>query len=44
MKNAIAVLCSLGKSQGEAEKLVEAASELGATTAEEIINMAFRIN
>ncbi len=44
MKNAIAVLCSLGKSQGEAEKLVEAASELGATTAEELINMAFRIN
>lgn len=44
MKNAIAVLCSLGKSQGEAEKLVEAASGLGATTAEELINMAFRIN
>jgi len=44
MKNAIAVLCSLGKSQSEAEKLVEAAAGLGATTAEELINMAFRIN
>lgn len=44
MHNAIAVLCSLGKSQQDAEKLVDAASKLGATTAEELINMAFRIN
>ena len=44
MQNAIAVLCSLGKSQQDAEKLVDAASKLGATTAEELINMAFRIN
>lgn len=44
MQNAIAVLCSLGKSQADAEKLVEAAAQLGATTAEELINMAFRIN
>ena len=44
MQNAIAVLCSLGKSQQDAEKLVDAASKLGATTADELINMAFRIN
>ena len=44
MGNAIAVLCSLGKTQADAEKLVEAAAKLGATTAEELINMAFRIN
>ena len=44
IQNAIAVLCSLGKSQADAEKLVEAAAKLGATTAEELINMAFRIN
>ena len=44
MQSAIAVLCSLGKSQVDAEKLVEAAAKLGATTAEELINMAFRIN
>ena len=44
MQNAIAVLCSLGKSQQDAEKLVDAASKLGATTAEELINIAFRIN
>ena len=44
MQNAIAVLCSLGKSQADAEKLVDAAAKLGATTAEELINMAFRIN
>ena len=44
MQNAIAVLCSLGKSQQDAEKLVDAASKLGATTTEELINMAFRIN
>lgn len=43
-RNAIAVLCSLGKNQADAEKLVDAASKLGATTAEELINMAFRIN
>ena len=43
MSNAIAVLCSLGKSQADAEKLVEAAAKLGATTAEELINMAFRM-
>ncbi len=43
-QNAVAVLISLGKSQADAEKLVEAASKLGATTAEELINMAFRIN
>lgn len=44
MKNAVAVLVSLGKSQADAEKLIDAASKLGATTAEELINMAFRIN
>ena len=44
IQNAIAVLCSLGKSQADAEKLVEAAAKLGATTTEELINMAFRIN
>lgn len=44
MHNAVAVLCSLGKTQADAEKLVEAASKLGAVTAEELINMAFRIN
>ena len=44
MQNAIAVLCSLGKSQQDAQKLVEAASKLGANTTEELINMAFRIN
>lgn len=44
MQNAVAVLCSLGKTQSDAQKLVEAASKLGATTAEELINMAFRIN
>lgn len=42
-QNAIAVLVSLGKNQADAEKLVDAASKLGATTAEELINMAFRI-
>ena len=41
---AIAVLSSLGKSQQDAEKLVEAASKLGANTTEELVNMAFRIN
>ncbi len=44
MQNAVAVLCSLGKTQQDAEKLVEAASKLGANTTEELINMAFRIN
>ena len=44
MQNAIAVLVSLGKSQADAEKLVEAAAKLGASTTEELINMAFRIN
>ncbi len=44
MRDAIAVLCSLGKSQMDAEKLVEAASKLGANTTEELINLAFRIN
>ncbi len=44
MQNAIAVLCSLGKTQQDAQKLVEAASKLGATTAEELINLSFRIN
>ncbi len=43
-KAAISVLCSLGKSQVDAEKLVEAASKLGASSSEELINMAFRIN
>lgn len=44
VQNAVAVLVSLGKSQADAEKLVEAASKLGASTTEELINMAFRIN
>lgn len=43
-KNAVAVLVSLGKSQADAEKLIEAASRLGASTTEELINMAFRMN
>lgn len=43
VQDAIAVLCSLGKSQADAEKLVEAAQKLGATTANELVNMAFRI-
>ena len=44
MADAVAILCSLGKNASEAEKLVEAASKLGAVTAQELINMAFRIN
>ena len=44
MKDAIAVLISLGKSQADAERLVEAAAQLGATTANQLVNMAFRIN
>lgn len=44
MADAVAILCSLGKNATEAEKLVEAASKLGAVTAQELINMAFRIN
>ena len=43
MQDAIAILCSLGKNQADAEKLVEAAAGLGATTATELVNMAFRI-
>lgn len=44
MQNAIAILCSLGKSQTESERLVDAASKLGAASCEELVNMAFRIN
>lgn len=44
IQNAVAVLVSLGKSQVDAEKLIEAASKLGAATTEELVNMAFRIN
>lgn len=44
MSNAVAILCSLGKSQTDAERLVDAASKLGAVTAEELVNMSFRIN
>lgn len=43
-QDAIAILCSLGKNQADAEKLIEAASQLGATTASELVNMAFRIS
>ena len=43
MQDAVAVLCSLGKSTRDAEQLVEAASKLGATTASELVSMAFRI-
>ncbi len=43
-QDAIAILCSLGKSQADAEKLIEAAMQLGANTATELVNMAFRIN
>lgn len=43
-QNAVAVLMSLGKSQVDAEKLIDAASKLGATTTQELVNMAFRIN
>lgn len=44
MQNAVAVLVSLGKSQADAEKLIEASSKLGAKSTEELVNMAFRIN
>lgn len=44
VQNAVAVLVSLGKSQTDAEKLIEAASKLGASTTEELVNMAFRMN
>ena len=44
MQDAMAILCSLGKSRAYAQQLVEAASKLGATTAEQLVNMAFRIN
>lgn len=44
IQNAIALLVSLGKNQSDAEKLIEAASKLGATSTEELVNMAFRIN
>ena len=44
VQNAVAVLVSLGKNQSDAEKLIEAASKLGAATTEELVNMAFRIN
>lgn len=44
IQNAVAVLVSLGKSQVDAEKLVDAANKLGANTTEELINMAFRIS
>ena len=44
MQSAVAILCSLGKSQAESERLVDAANKLGATTCEELVNMAFRIN
>lgn len=43
-QDAVAILCSLGKSQADAEKLIEAALQLGANTATELVNMAFRIN
>ena len=43
VQDAVAILCSLGKTQADAEKLVEAASQLGATTATELVNMAFKI-
>lgn len=42
-QKAVAILCSLGKSQTDAEKLVLAVVKLGATTTEEIVNMAFRM-
>ena len=44
VQNAVALLVSLGKSQNDAGKLIEAASKLGATTTEELVNMAFRID
>lgn len=43
MQDAIAILCSLGKSRNDAEKLAEASSKLGAVTAKELVNMALRI-
>lgn len=43
MQDAIAILCSLGKNRADAEKLIEAASKLGANTATELVNMALRI-
>lgn len=42
-QKAVAILCSLGKSQVDAEKLVLAVVKLGATSTEEIVNMAFRM-
>ncbi len=43
ISDAVAVLCSLGKSQQDAEKLVQAASKLGASTASDLVSMAFKI-
>ena len=43
VQDAIAILCSLGKTQADAEKLVEAATQLGATSTTDLVNMAFRI-
>ncbi len=44
MNDALSVLVSLGKNRADAERLVDAASKLGAETTEELINMSFRIN
>ena len=42
-EKAVAILCSLGKTPADAEKLVQAVVKLGATTTEEIVNMSFRM-
>ena len=43
VRDAVAVLCSLGKSQADAEMLVDAALKLGAISTEELVSMAFKI-
>lgn len=42
-QKAVAILCSLGKTPSDAEKLVKAVVKLGATSTEEIVNMSFRM-
>ena len=42
-QKAVAILCSLGKTPSDAEKLVKAVVKLGAISTEEIVNMSFRM-
>lgn len=41
--DAIAMLCALGKSQADADKLVDAASKLGAESVQDLVHMALKI-